>query len=69
MAYICQNCGVTANEKKTLCNPISDENNSRSCKRESSNVCLENVSEIEYSCPCGNVSANPHFLCHPTRMW
>jgi len=69
MAYICQNCGVTANDRKTLCNPITDEDNGKLCKDRTYNVCRENASEMEYSCICGNVSADPQYLCNPTRMW
>ena len=68
MAYICQNCGVTTNDKKTLCNPINEENNSKLCSRQTYDVCLDHASEIEYSCTCGTVSVNPQYLCHPTRM-
>lgn len=73
MAFICQNCGVTTEDKKTLCNPIDEENNSKLCSKQLgstqvSNVCRENALAVEYSCTCGNVSANSQYLCHPTRM-
>jgi hypothetical protein len=69
MSYTCQNCGVTTDDQRTLCNPVVDEENDKLCERETFNVCEDNAAAIEYSCPCGNVSAEPEHLCHPTRMW
>jgi hypothetical protein len=68
MTYICQNCGATSDGQKTLCNPILEGENTKLCSDYTSNVCLENASRIEYSCPCGNVSVNREYLCYPTRM-
>ena len=69
MSYICQNCGVTTNDKKTVCNPIIDEDNDKFCKTRTHTVCEENASSMEFSCACGNVSADPQYLCHPQSIW
>ena len=69
MDYICQNCGVESSQQKTLCNPIINSGEEKLCRDWTHDVCRENASQVEYSCLCGNVSANPQFLCDPINMW
>ena len=69
MAYICQNCGATSSERKELCNPIDDWGNKKLCEDWTRSVCEAKAPEVEYYCSCGNVSADPQFLCNPKNIW
>jgi hypothetical protein len=67
MAYICQNCGVITDEAKHICNPINEEYMSKTCSNPEAEVCKERQLAMEFTCVCGNVSANPQNLCKPKR--
>jgi len=67
MAYICQNCGVITDDSSALCNPINEEYKSKTCSIPEAEVCKDRSLAMEYSCVCGNVSANPQNLCRPSR--
>ena len=67
MAYICQNCGVTNENEANVCNPIGDMYKNKSCSIKTAGVCEEHVSDMKYTCECGNVSADPQHLCRPKR--
>lgn len=68
MAYLCQNCGVTEEKADHLCNPISEEYKHKSCSTSPAEVCADNFRKMEYSCDCGNSSADPQHLCRPHKM-
>jgi len=68
MAYICQNCGVTNEDASSICNPIDEQYNKKSCAVGTAGVCEYKVEEMKYTCECGNVSANPQHLCKPHKM-
>jgi hypothetical protein len=68
MAYICENCGVVADDSNDLCNPIGEEYKHKLCSTPEAKVCNENVSAMKYSCTCGGISANPQHLCKPRNM-
>jgi hypothetical protein len=68
MAYLCENCGVTADDSNALCNPVNEEYKKKSCSSADDQVCSEKISVMKYSCSCGNISANPQHLCNPKRL-
>jgi len=68
MAYLCQNCGVVAEDSSNVCRPINEEYKKKSCSTFSAYVCDEKVSAMKYSCDCGNISATPQHLCNPKRV-
>ncbi len=68
MAYLCENCGVVAEDSNSLCNPINEEYKKKLCSAADAEVCNDKVSAMKYSCGCGSISANPQHLCKPTRM-
>jgi hypothetical protein len=68
MAYLCENCGVVAEDSSTLCNPINEEYKSKLCTIPEPEVCDEQTSAMKYSCDCGGVSAHPQHLCRPREM-
>lgn len=68
MAYICENCGVTAEDSESICNPRDEEYKKKLCSAAEAEVCDEKASAMKYSCTCGSVSANPQHLCKPSRM-
>ncbi len=68
MAYICQDCGVVKENADSICNPINEEYKHKSCSTGAAKVCAENASAMNYSCGCGNVSANPLHLCNPKKI-
>lgn len=67
MAYLCQNCGVVDEDAANICNPIDEQYKHKACSEELPEVCLEHVSDMQYSCDCGKVSAHPQHLCHPRK--
>jgi hypothetical protein len=68
MSYICQNCGVVTDDSNNICNPINEEYKSKACSIPEIEVCKDKRPAMEYSCVCGNVSANPQSLCRPSRI-
>lgn len=69
MAYTCQNCGVTADNSSNLCNPSSDELDTRFCGASSIHVCESQLPSMQYTCDaCGSVSADAEHLCNPSRI-
>jgi hypothetical protein len=68
MAYLCENCGVVADNASALCNPVSEEYKKKLCSSAEDDICTEKLPEMQYSCSCGSISANPQHLCHPTKL-
>lgn len=69
MSYTCQNCGVSAEESSSLCNPTNEELDSKFCGASSVLVCDGQLSSMQYSCDaCGSVSADPEHLCNPSKI-
>lgn len=68
MAYICQNCGVVNEKAASVCNPIHDMYKNKSCSIETAGVCEDHTSDMQYSCDCGNTSADPQHLCRPNKI-
>lgn len=68
MAYICENCGVVAEDSNSLCNPLGEEYKKKLCSAADGQVCDDKASAMKYSCICGSTSANPQHLCKPTKM-
>ncbi len=69
MAYLCQNCGVEAEDERGLCNPISDELEGKSCDIVAEQVCEDKHDAMRFSCDsCGRVSADPEYLCSPSEI-
>jgi hypothetical protein len=68
MAYICENCGVVADDASAVCNPVNEEYKKKSCSSAEEEICTEKIAEMKYSCTCGNISANPQHLCNPTKL-
>jgi len=69
MAYTCQNCGTTADDSNSLCNPTSDKLDNKFCGVPAEEVCDEKLKTINYSCDaCGSVSADPKHLCNPSMI-
>jgi len=68
MAYICQNCGVTNEKAENVCNPIGDMYKNKSCTIKEAGACDDHKDDMKYSCDCGNKSADPQHLCHPSKL-
>ena len=69
MAYTCQNCGVFAKMSSSLCNPSSEETDSKLCGTSTDQVCLDQLKTMKYSCDaCGSVSADGEHLCNPSKI-
>lgn len=69
MAYTCQNCGVTADNSNDLCNPGSEELDTRFCGATSVQICESKIPSMQYTCDaCGSVSADAEHLCNPSRI-
>ena len=66
MTYTCQNCGTTADNSSSLCNPASEELESKFCGTPAAQVCEEKLTTMKYVCGgCGSVSADAEHLCDP----
>lgn len=69
MAYSCQNCGATADNLNSLCNPTNEEHESKFCGTPSEQVCEEKLTVMKYSCDvCGSLSADAEHLCNPKAI-
>lgn len=68
MAYLCENCGVVAEDSNSLCNPIDEEYKKKLCSAAEAEVCNEKAPAMQYSCSCGGTSANPQHLCNPIKI-
>ena len=65
MTYTCQNCGFTADNSSSLCNPteIVEDN---LCGISEDLVCEDKLTSMKYSCDaCGKLSADAELLCDP----
>jgi len=65
MMYTCQNCGYTADNSSSLCNPteIIEDN---LCGISEDMVCEDKLASMKYSCDaCGKLSADAELLCDP----
>lgn len=81
MTYTCQNCGVTADNSSSLCNPIDvikdnlcgisadhfmDPSNTTF---EHNTVCEDKRTTMKYFCAaCGRQSADDELLCDPDKI-
>ncbi len=69
MSYICQACGVIANDVTSLCHPTEEEFSSKSCGAPVAEVCQGKLGSMKYSCDdCDSVSASPDLLCNPIEV-
>ncbi|EKD38777.1 MAG: hypothetical protein ACD_75C00612G0004 [uncultured bacterium] len=69
MSYTCQNCGAAADDSSNLCNPTSEELDSKFCGAPAVQVCEDKLMSMQYSCDaCGSVSADPEHLCNPSKI-
>jgi hypothetical protein len=69
MAYTCQNCGASAYNSKTLCNPTDEDVESKFCGTPSEQVCEDRLGAMKYTCEdCGSLSADAEHLCSPSRI-
>jgi len=65
MTYTCQNCGITADNSSSLCNPASEELG-KFCGAPADQVCEEQLTAMNYVCSgCGSMSAEAEHLCDP----
>lgn len=66
MIYTCQNCGVEAEDEFSLCNPISDGLEGKSCDIVAEPVCEDKREAMRFCCDaCGRTSADSDYLCQP----
>jgi len=66
MTYTCQNCGSTADDSGSLCNPVGAELDAKFCGVPADQVCEEKLTAIKYVCAgCGSMSADADHLCDP----
>ncbi|MDR2550270.1 MAG: hypothetical protein LBD10_08755 [Desulfobulbus sp.] len=69
MKYTCMNCGSTADQAHTLCNPSTDELTSTFCATSTGEICEEKVGGMEYTCgSCGGLSPDAEHLCSPKKI-
>ena len=69
MTYTCQNCGATADNSNSLCNPTDEALDSKFCGVPTDQVCDEKLTTIKYTCDsCGSVSADAERLCNPSTV-
>lgn len=69
MNYTCQNCGASADNSNSLCNPTSERLDSKFCGAPSLQVCDGKVAFMKYSCDaCGSISADADRLCSPSEI-
>lgn len=67
LAFTCQDCGVTADNSSSLCNPteVIEDN---LCGISTGKVCEDKLTTMKYSCAaCGRLSADAELLCDPTE--
>ena len=65
ITYTCQNCGVTADNPSSLCNP-TDVIADNLCGISAHMVCEDKLTTMKYSCAaCGRLSADAEHLCDP----
>lgn len=68
MMYTCKNCGVTADDSRSLCNP-TDVVEDNLCGIAADKVCEDKELAMKYSCAaCGKVSSDAELLCDPTTI-
>lgn len=69
MSYTCQNCGASADEYNSLCNPTSGEFDAKFCGAPAMQVCEDKLDAMKFSCDsCGSVSAEEENLCNPRSL-
>jgi hypothetical protein len=69
MSYTCQNCGVAADDSKSLCNPIREELQGTFCGLSAAPVCEDKLEAMKFSCDsCGRVSPDSEHLCNPVEI-
>jgi len=69
MSYTCQNCGIEADDSKSLCNPISAELQGAFCGLSAAHVCEDKLKEMKFSCDaCGRISPDSEHLCNPVEI-
>ena len=70
MVYLCQNCGVEAEDEFSLCNPVEDVLEGKLCDvvAVTEQVCEDKHEEMKFTCDsCGRTSADAQYLCHPNE--
>lgn len=69
MTYTCQNCGSSADDSSSLCNPTNEGVDSKFCGAPAVQVCEDKLESMKFSCDaCGSVSADPEHLCNPSMI-
>ena len=69
MSYICQNCGVSSEERLKLCNPAMEIEGENLCAVPPDKVCGGKKQEMKFSCDaCGSTSAISDNLCIPVEI-
>ncbi len=69
MAYICQSCGVEAEDEYSFCNPIDGELEGKSCYIVAGQVCCDKYEAMKFACEsCGRISTDDQYLCHPSEI-
>ncbi len=69
MAYTCQNCGVSSEERSKLCDPASEIESGNLCAVPPDKVCSGKLDEMKFSCDaCGSISASSENLCLPIEI-
>ncbi len=67
--YTCQNCGASAEDINSLCNPTSEEFDEKFCGAPALQVCEDKMESMNFSCDsCGSVSADETNLCNPRAI-
>lgn len=67
MMYTCQNCGASAETAGNLCNPSTEEYESKFCGTSSEQVCDDKLETMKFQCDsCGSLSADAEHLCNPS---
>jgi len=69
MIYTCKNCGVTAEDSTSLCNPTDVVEDNLCGIADVDKVCEDKAAVMKYSCAaCGKVSSDAELLCDPTTI-
>jgi len=68
MAYMCKDCGASAENQKSLCNPSKEMEEHKFCGLSPLLVCVEKRASMKFICDaCGSVSAHAAHLCSPSK--
>jgi hypothetical protein len=68
MYYTCQDCGASADNQSSLCNPSMEVEKHKFCGVSPLLVCVEKRTSMKFICDaCGSVSADAAHLCSPSK--